>query len=114
MFLIGGGVLPSPRDLLSDRLGVLLALVMGIFSLFVGLAVGLPLARSCRALRLVLLRHRLASLSPADRSEVLRPLLTDPLDDTREIAAPLFREFGSGYEISPAAARESRGDEVAV
>jgi hypothetical protein len=79
-------------------------------SLWIMLA--LPAAFCYRAARLRHFRRRLNALSPEARVEVVLPLRTERLGDTRKIVAPLLRDFGIPTELTPAAAPGARGDEA--
>lgn len=79
----------------------------------IGVGAGWAYAAIYRCISRRLLARRLSNLSPGDRVAVLRPLLEDPLQDTRQIAEPLFRGLSvPPREVVAVAAPEARGVEL--
>lgn len=92
--------------------------VAGITSTLIlvpALAVGFPVRGLHGMLRRRALRKRLSALPPERSVEVLEPLATDPVPETRRLAARLLRDLQARRaELAPAPPPAGRGDELSV
>jgi hypothetical protein len=75
-------------------------------------AAALPVAAVLRAVWARRLRHRLATLAPAECAEIVAPLKRDPRGDTRKIAAYLANSLRVPAELAPASAPGAHADEA--
>ena len=75
-------------------------------------AVALPVAFLGRYLHRQRLRRELLSLDDECRAEVLLPLRSARLGDTRKLAEALLRDFAKRTEVSPMPTPVGRGDEA--
>jgi hypothetical protein len=88
------------------------AFTLALPSLALGYLFGAPFAAHCRRLSRQQLRQELRALPAEQRAAALAPL-QEEWGDTRDIVAPLLREFQPPTELTPAAAPPGRGSEVA-
>lgn len=73
-----------------------------------------PVVAGARGVRRRRLRARLSRLAPAERAEVLLPVLGTGDQEARRLVLPLLRDFGiAPTEVVPAPARDGRATEVA-
>jgi hypothetical protein len=93
---------PTARsEIFLDAAGALVFFSVAITALAMGVA--MRAAAGYRRRRTAQVRRALAALPPAQRAEVLLPLRSEPLSDTRRIVEPLLRDLETPTEVSPAA-----------
>jgi hypothetical protein len=112
---IAGGGWRGPAALflilLLAVVGSLALITMLLFATAVAMlpVFGIALARQRRQVR-----RELTVLPPWQRAAVLAPLSTDEFDYTRSLVAPLIEEFPAPHELSPVAAPDGEGNEMAA